>query len=228
MAAKRNLAAGVCLALIALGLYLFVFRTPKSDDHPSDPTAQESGEDPRTQSTGTNERQRPGLPGHPVLDQKRAAEMREQIRALMAEAGPAWGEPESATVDAHRTGYPEMPAAVGSADQNQSKEALGQYIRSVMREQFIPLARQCYENMSAKHPGVTLKVELDYRIVGDKRVGGVVDQASLSTGDGGAPLDPEFDRCMTESMMSVSFDAPPKGGQITVKSPLELSPDPSD
>lgn len=152
--------------------------------------------------------------------------MRDQIRALMAEAGPAWGEPESAAVDAGRPGYPEMPAPVGSA--NQSKEAQGQYIRSVMREQFIPLARQCYENMSAKHPGVTLKVELDFRIVGDRRVGGVVDQASLSRGDGGAPLDPEFERCMTESMMSVSFDAPPNGGQITVKSPLVLSPDPSD
>ena len=71
-------------------------------------------------------------------------------------------------------------------------------------------------------------MELSFRIVGDKRVGGVVDQASLSLGDGGAPSDPEFERCMTESMMSVSFDAPPNGGEVTVKYPIELAPDPPD
>jgi hypothetical protein len=94
-----------------------------------------------------------------------------------------------------------------------------------MKEQFFPLAGQCYDNMSAKHP---LKVVLDFRIVGDKRVGGVVDQASLSMGDGGAPLDPEFERCMTESMMSVSFAAPPNEREVTVTYPIELAPDPPD
>ena len=160
--------------------------------------------------------------GAPVLDRKRADEMREELRSLFADAGLAWGksEPDPASATA-RAAFPEMPAPAGSG--NQAQAAQGKYIQSVVREQFFPLARQCYESALVKHPGLAGKVELEFRIVGDKRVGGVVDQATL--GDAGNLRDDAFSQCMTESMMSVSFEAPPNGGEVTVKYPITFAPD---
>lgn len=225
MTRRKILGLVAVLAAMAVALYAFQHAAP------SGPVAQTDL--PESDATGAptaTDAPRPGPPpprGIPVLDRKRADEMREQLRALFAEAGTAWGaaEPDPSTAP-KRPGFAEMPAPAGSG--NQAQSAQGKYIQSVVREQFFPLARQCYEAAIAKHPGLAGKVELEFRIVGDKRVGGVVDQASL--GDAGtlSLRDDAFSQCMTESMMSVSFDAPPDGREVTVKYPIEFSPDDPD
>lgn len=43
-------------------------------------------------------------------------------------------------------------------------------------------------------------------------------------GDGTTITDPEVQICLRESMMSVSFDAPPRGGEVTLVYPLAFSP----
>jgi hypothetical protein len=216
-----GLIAVVASLSVALGA-LFYERRPDQAAPQVDAPEAEATEAPTTAALP-----RQGAPpqrGAPVLDRKRADEMREQLRALFAEAGAMWGTGEPDPVAAPRAGFPEMPAPAGSG--NQAQSAQGKYIQSVVREQFFPLARQCYESASAKHPGLAGKVVLEFRIVGDKRVGGVVDQATL--GDAGTLRDDAFSQCMTESMMSVSFDAPPHGGEVTVKYPIEFSPDEPD
>jgi len=163
----------------------------------------------------------------PVLDRRRADEMRARILALLAEAGPGRvpdpvpPEPRRAASAGNR--FREMPSG---GPGNQAKSAQGDYIRSVVRDDFFPLAQQCYAGAMTKHPGLRGTVELDFRIVGDTKVGGVVDEASL--GDAGDLHDDDFTECMTQSMMSVTFDAPPGGGEVTVKYPISFSPEEND
>jgi hypothetical protein len=62
-----------------------------------------------------------------------------------------------------------------------------------------------------------------FRVIGDRKVGGVVDEARMT--DETTIADPEFQTCVRESMMSVSFDAPPGDGEITVVYPILFSPE---
>jgi hypothetical protein len=164
----------------------------------------------------------------PHLDRKRADEMREAIRALLAEAGVGAGwattdAPDAAAAAAAAAGtFPEMPSSELRDDAGISES--GKYIQSRVREDLFPLARQCYETATKKDPKLAGTIILHFRIVGDRRIGGVVDTASA---DEKSDLkDPEFTKCMIESMMSVSFDAPPgKSGQVTVTYPIRFSPE---
>jgi len=53
-----------------------------------------------------------------------------------------------------------------------------------------------------------------------------VDDVKL--GDGTTIDDKEMQTCLRESMMSVTFDAPPEGGEVTVVYPVLFSPEDDD
>ncbi len=53
-----------------------------------------------------------------------------------------------------------------------------------------------------------------------------MDEAKLV--DGTSIDDSEMQTCVRESMMSVSFDAPPHDGEVTVVYPIEFAPDEPD
>ncbi|HEX4336846.1 MAG TPA: AgmX/PglI C-terminal domain-containing protein [Polyangiaceae bacterium] len=119
------------------------------------------------------------------------------------------------------TGSPFMPAASGSG--NQADEALGHYIKDVVRKQFSPLLGSCYEDLLRRHPGQAGKVILDVNVVGDPSVGGVVDTVKFAKGS--TLDDTEFATCVEQSMLSVAFAAPPKGADsIDFTYPWELAP----
>ncbi len=218
--------------VLALGIYLACLpRAPRraspltarapgaGDDDPADRAG-----DPRPSRDPAAPRGGPSSPPPPALDRGRSDKLRARIRALLAEAGPARVR---ASVDtgsaAVRQPVPEMP---GGGEGNQAHGAQGEYIRSVVREDFFPLARQCYAEASGKHPGLSGTLVLDFRIVGDPSVGGVVDRASVA--DTSDLQDDEFAECMTQSMMSVSFRAPPGGGEVSVRYPIVFSPEADD
>ena len=97
-----------------------------------------------------------------------------------------------------------------------------EYIQQRVREDFFPLAKGCYEDMLKLHPKATGKVALHFTIVGDESVGGIVE--AVNVGDESTLRDDEFDTCMTESMMSMSFPPPKGGGVVTVVYPIDFSP----
>jgi hypothetical protein len=237
METSRALMAGG--AAIALAAVVWMVTRPPSKptppttapaDHPDDDT--NSDRDPDTADdhggyTGPQQDAARGTdPSMPKLDRHHADEMRARILALLVEAGPGRIALSSDASDgaAVRTAgaFPEMPGA-DSGPGNQAQGPQGKYIQSIVRNDFFPLARQCYGNAQAVNPELKGTVELHFRIVGDKRVGGVVDQAFV--GDGGDIHDQEFSECMTQSMMSVSFDAPPGDKEVTVTYPIVFSPD---
>lgn len=100
------------------------------------------------------------------------------------------------------------------------------YIQARIREDFFPLARQCYEAALERDAARAGKLVMSFNIVGDDDVGGIVEAAD-STEDS-TLTDPELLYCMRESMLSMSFEPPKHGGSVTVVYPFVFSPDEPD
>jgi hypothetical protein len=101
------------------------------------------------------------------------------------------------------------------------------YLRERIREDFIPMARQCYDQLLARSPGVAGRAVAEFVIVGDERVGGVADEVSVDPGDGGL-ADPGFATCLRESLSTVAFRPPPGRGSLRVRYPFTFAPDAPD
>lgn len=121
------------------------------------------------------------------------------------------------------------PAAPGSAapDQETAKrlpELDPEYIRSAIAEQLVPVAIECYESALADDPKLAGKLVAEFTLIGVEEVGGVVEESSIKADE--STLDSEFVReCVRESMMAVTFDSPPDGGQVLVTYAFEFSPE---
>ena len=68
---------------------------------------------------------------------------------------------------------------------------------------------------------------MNFTIVGDEHVGGIVDEASAEVGDGGFG-DDELVTCLRESMGTMAFRPPPRSGRVTVRYPLRFESDSPD
>ena len=118
-----------------------------------------------------------------------------------------------------------MPAPVGS--NNQAPGPLGRYVRDTVREQFLPMAKGCYEELLLRHPEARGKLVLDVVVGGDPSVGGVVESVRLAPES--TLTDESIGTCVVESMMALVFDAPPEGhDRIDFKYPFAFSPDAPD
>jgi hypothetical protein len=154
--------------------------------------------------------------GGPVLDRAHA----DSVRAALA-AGWSATMPEPPTPARPTSGYREMPS--GSDLASDAESPLISYVRHVMRDDYVPLARQCYDAMLERSPRIKGRISAFLVIVGDPRVGGVVESVAIDD-EQTTLVDPEFRTCIRESLMSIAFDAPP-GGRLTVGYPLEFAPD---
>lgn len=189
---------------------------------------QQQGSDPRSASAHQNEPHARSLGVAPALvaastsptvvarraQRDRADEIRRQLaeRPVAAVAAPgAAGEP---AVDSVTPTLSEAEKASRSA-----------YMRRALQEQYVPVAKSCYEELLARQPRAQGKVVLAFSIVGDSDAdaGGVVEEAELR--DDSTMDDPEFVQCMRESLYSTVFEPPPRGAsKTTIVYPIELSP----
>jgi hypothetical protein len=176
------------------------------------------GPPPREQGGGNGS----GEPG-PTLDRAKADRMREELHALFAEAGVLglMGAVSAEPAAPRDAGFPTMPVlAVGDGGDPQVDP---KYIQQRVHEDLFPIARACYGDALKRDPKTSGKLVVSFRIIGDHKVGGVVDDAKLT--DETTITDPEFQTCVRESMMAVSFDAPPGDREITVVYPILFSPE---
>ncbi len=166
-----------------------------------------------------------------ALDRARADRMREQLHALFAQAAPvaeagsrgtSLAEPLADAL-APRPAFATMPQVKDDAGQDVIDH---EYLHSVVVEQYFPLAKKCYGDALEKNPKLAGRLEMSFSILGDPRIGGVVDKLELT--DGTTITDPEVQTCLRESMLSVTFAAPPSGGEVTVVFPVDFSPDDDD
>lgn len=95
------------------------------------------------------------------------------------------------------------------------------YIRSVVQDEVIELVKECYDVALEHDPKLAGKIVLDFAIVGDESVGGVVEEVTMA--DGSTLLDPDLAECVTESMASATFDPPEGGGRVRVTYPFEFT-----
>jgi hypothetical protein len=122
-----------------------------------------------------------------------------------------------------------QPAAPGSAAPDKEVAAElpifdPQYIRSVIDEQLTPIAKECYESALADDPKLAGTLFAEFSIIGVEGVGGVVEDSAIVADR--STLDSEFVReCIRESMMAVTFEAPPDGGYMPISYEFEFSPE---
>ena len=141
--------------------------------------------------------------GTPEGRQRRAAMLREIRRRL--ERGSE-EEDDSSTTGAPAA-VPRPVAQLGKA-----------YIQEVVREDLLPLARDCYNQLLLDDPEYQGQTVITFTIVGDPEVGGVVESATEDPEQ--STLPPQMAECVLESVMSLTFDPPEDGGRVTVTYPF--------
>jgi hypothetical protein len=154
-----------------------------------------------------------------IRDRRTRDDVRERIYAAFGEVPPERHRPRAGTAAPGRTSSGEnLRAAAASADAGPLEP---EYIKARIREDFVPLAKECYEAALERDPKLAGKMVFWFEIVGDEGVGGVVESADLVEG---STLDEaELTTCMRESLLSISFEAPRGSGRVTVKYPFDLS-----
>jgi len=145
-----------------------------------------------------------------VRDRARRERVREKLRAAFV---------PGVERDPH-TGLM-LPSGAGTREGGSNLTAA--YLQQRIREDFYPLAISCYEAALVQEPKLRGKVVIDFMIVGDVSVGGIVDQAKINASTD--IQNPELRECMLQSMLSMVFEAPESGGWVTVTYPFELAPD---
>ena len=98
-----------------------------------------------------------------------------------------------------------------------------QYIRDSVRSQFFPVANKCYTDALSANVHLDGEIDLWFVIVGDPKVGGVVE--SVDVLDKSTLRDPDFVECLRQSFLGVTFPPPKGGGAVTVEYPIVFAPD---
>lgn len=147
-------------------------------------------------------------------DRRKRDAIKARIEAAIAgrPAAPPPAEPEPE----HEDAADELPEA--SVAPGLSKD----YIRERIREDLLPLARDCYNSELEDDPEFGGRLTLSFRVMGDESVGGVVDGVTI--GEDSTIADPDFVECMSESMMTVVFDPPEGGGEVHITYPFIFEP----
>jgi hypothetical protein len=208
---RRGVGIGLALAVVLAAIAWIWLRSGASKRAPGKPTSSSAGSG-ESEPLLTRARERDAEPS-PAPESPRFAppkrttrdkELREQARQRILEA-LARQTPEPA---------PPAPAPLPVLDKD--------YIQSRIRDDFVPMAKECYEAALARDGGLGGKMVFQFAIVGDESVGGIVESAEL---DPSSTLsESELVTCMRESLLSVTFVPPPHGGRVTVTYPFVLTP----
>jgi hypothetical protein len=149
----------------------------------------------------------------PLADRQKRDELRRKILEAWAkgERGP------EVAAEAKQGRFEEHPNPDGSGIEPK-------YIQAAVREQMFPMARACYEDFLTRKPDAGGTMHMWFKIVADENLGGVVEEdedhdAGIIESFG----DPKMEVCMRESLLTVTFPPPAKGGVVTVGYPVVFS-----
>ncbi|MCB9715674.1 MAG: hypothetical protein H6712_17525 [Myxococcales bacterium] len=139
-----------------------------------------------------------------------------------ASSGPAAASEGS---EAGTEAPPELPepgpATGGLVDRTGTRS----YLVEVMNHDLMPLADECIALAREGEPGIEGMLVLDFEIIADEEIGGVVE--SVAAGQGNEVPNPELLECMRESILATTLPAPPaeQGGRDAISISLRLSPE---
>jgi hypothetical protein len=146
--------------------------------------------------------------------------VRDELRKRILAGWAAEGEPEVAAA-AKQGRF--VPAPEGP-DGGRMDPA---YIQDVVRGEFFPMAKKCYEELLTRKKKAKGRMEMSFTIVADEKQGGILEDVVADHGDGGL-ADEKMTTCMRESMSSIAFRPPAHGGVVTVVYPITFSDDDDD
>jgi hypothetical protein len=157
-----------------------------------------------------------------AFDRKVRDTMRGQIWQALGEPPPDAAPPKSPAPYVLLDAPPPDPPGEGGGGIEPK------YIQEHVRSQFFGPALDCYTRAQeqGRLPKPHGTVVFYFTIVGDEKVGGIVE--SVDVLNESTLRDPEMIDCMRQSFLSVTFPPPKGGGWVTVKYPIELSPDDAD
>jgi hypothetical protein len=148
-------------------------------------------------------------------------EMARRIRQQLSE------RPRPRPNEGDRARAPEARAASDGSDRpylapEQLPEFERAYIHDVMADQLVPAALDCHIQMLREDPEYRGRIVLNFTIIADEEIGGVVDEVVL--GDETDVDDAQFLECMQSAMYETLFPPPEAGGEIRVSYPLDFEP----
>ena len=148
---------------------------------------------------------------------KRDRKVRDEVRRKIY---AAFNDPQPAKSGAPPP-EPNPNAAFAPSIPKEKKGKLDkEYIRERIREDFIPLAKECFDGALEKDPELGGKLVFEFVIVGDEAVGGIVESAKVL--DSSTLQEQELEYCFEQSLLSLSFEPPEAGGSVTVTYPFLL------
>jgi hypothetical protein len=160
------------------------------------------------------------VPRNPVpprhLHDRRA---RDALRQRILAGWAAEGEDEETRSAARSGRFVPRPNADGRGID-------AKYIQEVVREDLFPMAEKCYEELRARQPDAGGRLEMEFTIAGDDKIGGIVEEASIA--ETSSLKDEKMETCMRESLLTLSFPPPSHDGVVTVVYPITFSPDEHD
>lgn len=188
---------------------------PPSTPPTARPSASTTARDPggASGSTSTAPTVRPAgsstpTPAEPTKTTRRDRQDTERLREQLRTMHRAGASRTSA-------GQVEEPTPTGKLD--------AEYIQARIREDLVPIAQECYESALEDDPKLGGKLVMNFSIVGDPSVGGVVDEADADPTS--EITQPDLLECMKESMLSLSFPPPEDGGTVSVTYPFVFASD---
>jgi len=154
-----------------------------------------------------------------ILDAIHARERereRERERDAAESAVPREDEDSTTTDDAL------APTPGGLSDRTGTHE----YLVKVMNEDLMPLADECYALTLVNQPELAGLLVLDFEIVADEEIGGIVE--SVTFGQNNEVVDPDLFECMRESILATTLPAPEQSGRDAISISMPLSPEDAD
>jgi hypothetical protein len=232
---KRRVLFFVNLALIVAMVLVFM-RAKRSAPAPSDPSRadvapcigepQPMGRTRPADETVVKPEPTTRLDDGPVVPPLDRAK-RDAMRALIWQAfGRPAPEPAPLPTKAHAYVLPVRPNWPEGPDGGTFGHIDPSYIRDAVHNDFFPLARQCYDTARANDPKLGGSVVLAFNIVGDEKIGGIVEAVDVL--DKSTLRDPDMIECMRQSFLSTTFPPPAGGGTVTVEYPIVFAPEDSD
>ena len=145
-----------------------------------------------------------------VASRKVRDELRERILAGWANA------PEPEVAAAAKAGrFVPAPTAKDGTGMDPA------YVQDVVREEFLPMAKACFEELRSRKKNAEGRVEMRFTVVADEKFGGIIEDVEADHRDGGL-ADERMTTCMRESMSTLAFRAPARGGYVTIVYPFDF------
>jgi len=201
--------------MLVVGLGLIGFLARRKMEHEADASEEIDGKAHAIAST-------PSATGSGQLSPPPARMKRDELRKKILEAWAKGEQGPEVAEDAKKGRFEEHPDEAGTGIDPK-------YVQLEMREQMFPMARACYEDYLSRKPDAGGQLDLWFKIVADDKLGGIVEEdeehdAGVASGMG----DEKMTTCIRESMMTVTFPPPAKGGVVTIGYPIVFAPGDDD